>query len=112
MEKIIGQLIKERVKAKKMAVTDFAKAIDVERSNVYYIFQRDSIDTSMLKKIGHVLDYDFFQDLLEEETIRKLIIKNKVDSVVYVPVHLTNEDIDKLNLKDKVIAQLVTDKNR
>lgn len=112
MEKIIGQLIKERVKAKKMAVTDFAKAINVERSNVYYIFQRDSIDTKMLKKIGQVLGYDFFQDLLEEDTIKKLILKNKVDSVVYVPVHLTQDDIDKLQLKDKVLTQLITDKIR
>ena len=106
MEKIIGQLIKERVKAKKMAVTDFAKAIDVERSNVYYIFQRDSIDTKMLKKIGQVLEYDFFQDLLEEDTLRKLSLKNRIDNIVYVPIHLTEDEMNKLSLKDRVLNNI------
>ena len=49
MEKIIGQLIKERVESLNMEVTAFAKAINKERSNVYDIFKRDSIDTKLLK---------------------------------------------------------------
>ncbi|MBR2195873.1 MAG: transcriptional regulator [Salinivirgaceae bacterium] len=107
MEKKIGQIIKERVTAKNMGVTDFAKAIDVERSNVYNIFRRDSIDTGLLKKIGQVLEYDFFQDLLEEDTRRQIILKSKIEETVYVPIKLSEDDIRKLNINDKVIDSLL-----
>lgn len=105
MEKKIGQIIKERVSAKNMAVSDFAKAIDVERSNVYNIFKRDSIDTGLLKKIGHVLEYDFFQDLLEEDTRKQIILKNKIEKTVYVPIQLSDADLQALN--GKVIDSLL-----
>lgn len=107
MKKKIGQLIKERVTAKNMAVTDFAKAIDVERSNVYNIFQRDSIDTKLLKKIGQVLEYDFFQDLLEEETIQRIVLKSKIGNTVYIPIELTAEEMEMLNIKDIALNNLI-----
>lgn len=106
MDKKIGQLIKERVTAKNIAVTEFAKEIGVERSNVYDIFKRDSIDTKLLKKIGHVLDYDFFQDLLEDDTRRTLCLKNNVENIVYVPVHLSEQEMNQLSIRDKVIDVL------
>ena len=55
MEKKIGQLIKERVKSQNVNVTEFAKNIGMERTNVYDIYERESIDTGLLKKIGHEL---------------------------------------------------------
>ena len=110
MKKKIGQLIKERVTAKNMAVTDFAKAIDVERSNVYNIFQRDSIDTKLLKKIGQVLEYDFFQDLLEEETIQRIVLKSKIGNTVYIPIELSAEEMERLNIKEIVLNNLISKK--
>lgn len=110
MKKKIGQLIKEHVTAKNMAVTDFAKAIDVERSNVYNIFQRDSIDTKLLKKIGQVLEYDFFQDLLEEETIQRIVLKSKIGNTVYIPIELSAEEMERLNIKEIVLNNLINTK--
>lgn len=108
MDKKIGQLIKERINLQKMEVTEFARLIGVERSNVYNIFKRESIDTKLLKKIGQVLDYDFFQDLLEEKTIQEIILKSKIEpSVVYIPIKLTEEEINKLGIKERVIKDLI-----
>lgn len=108
MDKKIGQLIKERINLQKMEVTEFARLIGVERSNVYDIFKRESIDTKLLKKIGQVLDYDFFQDLLEEKTIQEIILKSKIEpSVVYIPIKLTEEEINKLGIKERVIKDLI-----
>ena len=77
MDKKIGQIIEERVRLQNMDVTEFAKKIGVERSNAYNIFKRESIDTNLLKKIGHILNYDFFQDLLEKKKARDCFkIKN------------------------------------
>ena len=103
MEKKIGQLIKERVKAKKMEVTAFAKAINNERSNVYDIFQIDNIDIQLLKKIGQVLEYDFFQDLLAPETRRMLITRKGVTKKVLVEIELTEEELDFLKIEAKII---------
>ena len=107
MDKKIGQIIEDRVRLQNMDVTEFAKKIGVERSNAYNIFKRESIDTNLLKKIGHVLNYDFFQDLLEEKTVEEIALKAKVNpSVVYVPVKLTEEEIETLGIKDKIIREL------
>lgn len=106
MNKIIGQIIKERVEASKINVVEFAKLIGVERTNVYNIYKRDSIDTALLKKIGQVLKYDFFQDLLEPETIKQIVLKERIGNVVFVPIELTEEELNKMNLRDKVIEKL------
>ena len=103
MNKKIGQIIQERVEAEKMEVTAFAKAINKERSNAYDIFKRDSIDTMLLKKIGQVLNYDFFQDLLEPETKQKLMMKKGITRKVLVELELTDKEIDFLNLEKKLI---------
>lgn len=106
MEKKIGQLIKNKLDASNLSVSDFARLIDVERSNVYNIFKRESIDTELLKKIGHILKYDFFQDLLEEETRMEILFKNRIENTIYVPIKLTDSEIEKLDIKEKVIKEL------
>ena len=90
MDKKIGELIQERVKSQKLDVTEFAKLINKERSNVYNIFNRSSIDTDLLKKIGQVLDYDFFQEFLEPETIQKILMTHSLDNEIYVKIKLSN----------------------
>ena len=102
MKKKIGQLIQERVEAEKMEVTAFAKAIHKERSNAYDIFKRDSIDTDLLKKIGRVLHYDFFQDFLEPETKQMLMMKKGITRKVLIEIELTEDEIDSLNIDKKL----------
>jgi|SRR5690554_1071275 len=111
MKKIIGQLIKEKVEASKMEVTAFALAINKERSNAYDIFKRDSIDTDLLKKIGQVLNYDFFQDLLEPETKQKLAFSGKIQKTIYVPITLTDDDMQKIEIEEKIIEVINNQKN-
>jgi len=102
MKKKIGQIIQEHVEAEKMEVTAFAKAIHRERSNAYDIFKRESIDTELLKKIGQVLRYDFFQDLLEPETKQKLMMKKGITRKVLIEFELTEDEIDSLNIDKKL----------
>ena len=104
MEKIIGQLIQERIKAIKMDVTVFADLINRERSAVYYMFKKDNIDTVLLKKIGQILEYDFFQDLLEPETIQKIVLRESLKkSKILVEVEINEEDIKNLELEERII---------
>jgi len=103
MEKKIGQLIQERVKAERMEVTAFAKAINKERSNVYDIFKRDNIDIELLKKIGQVLGHDFFEDLLNPETKEKLMMKKGITKKVLLEIELTDDEINYLNIEDRIM---------
>lgn len=41
----------------------FARKIGCDRSTVYRIFQKNSIDTQHLKRISVILNHDFFADL-------------------------------------------------
>jgi len=106
MGKKIGQLIKERFEASGMEATQFAKLINKERSNVYNIFQRESIDTELLKKIGQVLRYDFFVDLLEPQTKKMLLMRQNITNKVYFECDLSDEELKDLNIEDKIIKFL------
>lgn len=112
MNKKIGQLIKERVDALNLNVTDFAKMIGRERTNVYNIFNRSSIDTELLKKIGQVLHYDFFQDLLEPETLKEIVLRHAITNKVYVELSLTEEEVKTLGIEDKVVKALTDNINK
>ena len=62
----IGQLIREELKQKGRTVTWLAKAINCDRTNIYNIFARESIDTSLLTRISKALNRNFFEILTEE----------------------------------------------
>ena len=56
----VGSLIKEELKRQERSISWFARKLYCDRSNVYDIFRRKSIDTELLLKICLILDYDFF----------------------------------------------------
>ena len=62
----IGQLIREELKQQGRTVTWLAKAINCDRTNIYNIFARESIDTSLLTRISKALNRNFFEILTEE----------------------------------------------
>lgn len=61
----IGQLIKDELNAQERSVAWFARKLCLDRSNVYCLFQKNSIDTSLLTRISLVLNKDFFSLLSE-----------------------------------------------
>jgi len=84
----IGKIIKEKLVEKSMTITAFAKSIDRERTTVYDIFERKSIDIELLIKISNVLEYDFIHHVYFPDTSRKAQIIIEVDRT----------EIDKLDL--------------
>jgi transcriptional regulator with XRE-family HTH domain len=60
MKMHIGKKIQEAVKKSGLSVTEFAEKINYSRRNIYSIFEKESIDTSLLLKISDVLGHDFF----------------------------------------------------
>ena len=56
----VGKKIKEELYRQGLSVSKFAKKINRSRNVVYDIFERESIDTALLNKIGKILNCDFF----------------------------------------------------
>lgn len=61
----IGELIRHEFEKlpRTYTVTWFAKNLNCDRTNIYDIFSRQSIDTALLMRISCILHHDFFVDL-------------------------------------------------
>ena len=57
----IGKLIREELHRQERTVSWFARKLFCDRTNVYDIFQRKSIDTELLLRISVILNHDFFK---------------------------------------------------
>lgn len=56
----IGTLIEEEVRKQQLSVSAFARRLHCDRTNVYDIFKRSSIDTEQLFRICKILNRNFF----------------------------------------------------
>lgn len=63
----IGKLIEEEFLRQERSVAWFARQIHCERTNVYSIFKRKSIDTDLLIRISEVLHRNFFEEYTRQE---------------------------------------------
>lgn len=61
--KSIGILIKEELEKQERSVSWFARKLACDRSNVYRLFQKESIDTHLLARISLILNRNFFSEL-------------------------------------------------
>lgn len=61
--KPIGTLIKEELERQERSISWFARKFSCDRSTVYRLFQRETIDTGVLTRISLILRHDFFADL-------------------------------------------------
>lgn len=67
----IGKVIEKVLRDQGKTVTRFARSLYCDRTNVYKIFQRESVDSEMLYRISKILSHDFFKYYskeLEEDT--------------------------------------------
>jgi hypothetical protein len=78
----IGKKIKEELYKQGITVSSFAKKINRSRNVVYDIFERESIDTALLNKIGLILRIDFFSVYSDQKEYRKEGV---------IPVHVKDE---------------------
>lgn len=62
----IGKHIHEILKKQGKSAAWLAKEIPCERTNVYNIFKRKSLDARLLMRISVILGHDFFKELSEE----------------------------------------------
>lgn len=59
----IGLMIKDELERQERSVTWLARKLSCDRSNIYRLFQKHSIDTALLHRLSVILHHDFFSDL-------------------------------------------------
>lgn len=67
----IGKQIRQKMEERKETVVWLAKHLSCSRTNVYKIFEKNSVDTDILARISIILDFDFFSLLSEDLKINK-----------------------------------------
>ncbi|MFR9603416.1 MAG: hypothetical protein SNG02_06045 [Rikenellaceae bacterium] len=58
----IGKIIEAELKRQRRSVTWLAQQLYCDRTNVYSIFKRQSLDTKLLFRISLLLKCDFFKE--------------------------------------------------
>lgn len=59
----IGQLIKDELIKQERSVSWFAKKLSCDRTNIYRLFQKNSIDTTLLIRISVILNRNFLEEI-------------------------------------------------
>lgn len=62
----IGRLIEAELHRQERSVTWFAGKLCCDRTNIYSIFKRESIDTALLLRISKVLHNNFFRYYMDD----------------------------------------------
>lgn len=97
----IGQLIKTVFERSGMTVSDFARQLNCERTNVYTIFKRRTIDVELLVIISKVLRYNFFEEILKQVDLdfkrQDLNINIKIQNLSKDKITLLKELLEKIN---------------
>lgn len=56
-------MIKDRMTKRGISASWLARQLCCERTNVYSIYRRRSVDTGLLVKLSMILEYDFFGEI-------------------------------------------------
>ena len=94
----IGSIIKKILSEKLMTIAEFAGKIHRERTIVYDIFERKSIDIDLLIKISNVLDYDFIHEVYFPQN------KPATSSKIFVAIEIEEGEIEKLKLPEEFLC--------
>jgi len=91
----IGPIIKQKLSESSMTIKEFSARINCDRTTVYDIFKRKSIDTERLIKISDVLNLDFVNEIYYKRTPSP----QKPQSV-FLTIEIDKDVLRELNLPD------------
>ena len=102
----IGEIIKQVISEQKISKAELSRRLGVKPQSVDYMLTRKSIDTDTLYLLSTILNYDFALLYSIKSTQTNCDIDNKkinlIKSKVVIEFELNEEEIFKLNLKNKI----------
>lgn len=90
----IGHLIKSVFDESGMTVSELARRLHYERTNIYTIFKRRTIDVELLAKLSEALNHNFFYDVISFYHL-SLVFNSKLDICIDLD-GFTFEQIERL----------------
>jgi predicted transcriptional regulator len=94
----IGSIIKQKLAESSMTIKEFSNRINCDRTTVYDILKRKSIDIDRLIQISRVLNYDFINEVYyKKET---LVVS---PPTIFIAIEIDENALQKLNLPDNII---------
>ena len=102
----IGHMVKSVFDESGLSVAEFARRIHCERTNVYKIFNRQSVDIEILVKISDALEHNFLEDVMkhygfETKTVNKLSLNITFDDISDEDVAALAKTIESLKSSKK-----------
>lgn len=95
----IGEIIKQKVQEQNMSIADFASRICCDRTTVYDLFKRSSIDINRLLRISEALEYNFIEEVyLPKKPENKPILSE--EPIFYLAIPINQKDLEKINLPE------------
>lgn len=97
----IGQMIKAVFDESGLSVAELARRIHTARSNVYFIFERPTIDLNQLLDICDALEHNFLDDIQVQKGMKSKLCPREIQINLNLD-DLSNEKIARLGhfLKD------------
>lgn len=97
----IGRLVKSVFDSSHLSVSELARQLHCDRSNVYSIFQRRSVDVELLAKLSKILDYNFLEEAmllyeLPTASAPKLMLDITLNDIDTEKLHQLTDFVDKL----------------
>ena len=91
----IGHMVKSVFDESGLSVAEFARRIHCERTNVYKIFNRQSIDVETLVKISEALEHNFLEDVMKHYGLSTKYSTNLSFNITLDD--LTGENVDSIS---------------
>lgn len=99
----IGLLIKSVFDESGMSVSELARQLHCERTNVYTIFKRRTVDVELLAMLSEILNHNFLDDAM-----RLYGLTATFSPKLNLSISLDNFTIDKMERLADVIAEFKT----
>lgn len=104
----IGKLIGKKIKEIGLTKSEFGRRINVTPQSTHYILGKPSIDTELLLRISHALDYDFFQHYLGTQSGRSNeTLINLSAAELKLQIAEIRKEIDTLELHNSYLREIV-----
>jgi transcriptional regulator with XRE-family HTH domain len=95
----IGSIIEQKLAESSMTIQEFANRINCERTTVYAIFKRKSMDVERLIKISQVLNYNF----IEEIYFKQSHITIPIPPAIFIAVEIDKRILSDLDLPNNFL---------
>ena len=99
----IGEIIRKKFEESGMKMKEFASKINRERTSVYYLFKKESIEIEVLEKISEALNYDFIYEVYKYKKQDDNDNSTSPTQTVCIAVEIDIEKLQNLNLPDDFI---------